>query len=666
MSGNLTEQFTLAGRHARSRVLFGPHETNLGDGRALSPGHVAYYERRARGGAGVVVTEVASVHGSDWPYERAPLAAECGPGWRDVVAACRPHGTLVLAGLGHTGLQGSSAWSQSALWAPSRFPDPVSRELPMEMEQPEIAALVLGFREAARVAVAADVDGIELDAGVSSLLRQFHSGITNLRGDEYGTDRLRLTREVIAAVRAELGPDRILSLRLSCDEMAPWAGVTPEQAAGQVRELADFVDVLVVVRGGPFTVHAYRPDAHTAPGFNVELCREMRAAADGRVPVVLQGSVVGADQAQWALDDGVADLVEMTRAQIADPDLVLAVHDGSRPRPCVLCNQTCLVRDPRNPIVTCIGNPSAGHETVDREITPIEHPASALVVGAGPAGLEAARVLALRGFQVTLSEKGVGLGGMLRTAAAGTGRERLSLLAGWLEAECRRLGVRIRTSCEVDAAALDVARGAGTLVVSATGSSPRPAPCPVGAGVQSLGAAAVLSGASLESGPVLVLDPAGGPVAVSVALWLAERGREVAIVTADQLIGSRLGPTGDLVDANSRVQRAGVTRYLASVAVSAGAGEALLENRFTGVRTRVPCAVLVSCAHPLPNEELVIEGARVVRVGDCVAPRTALEAVREGHLAALSAVPTSSAGSAVPTSSKGPAAPRRRFTPVDG
>ncbi len=145
MRGSLTEPFTLAGRIAPARVLFGPHETNLGDARALSARHVAYYERRARGGAGLIVTETASVHRSDWPYERSPLAADCEQGWRAVSDACRPHGTLVLAGLGHTGLQGSSAWSQSALWAPSRFPDPVSRELPMEMEPGEIAALVEGF-----------------------------------------------------------------------------------------------------------------------------------------------------------------------------------------------------------------------------------------------------------------------------------------------------------------------------------------------------------------------------------------------------------------------------------------------------------------------------------------------------------------------------------------
>ena len=108
----------------------------MGGGRAFSPRHVAYYERRAAGGAGLIVTETASVHASDWPYERAPLAAAAADGWRQIAAACQPHGTLVLAGLGHTGLQGSSAYSQAALWGPSGVPDPVTREVPMEMGSP--------------------------------------------------------------------------------------------------------------------------------------------------------------------------------------------------------------------------------------------------------------------------------------------------------------------------------------------------------------------------------------------------------------------------------------------------------------------------------------------------------------------------------------------------
>ena len=206
MSTTLTEPADLGPRRAPCRVLFGPHETNLARRREISARHVAYYARRASGGSGVIVTETASVHPSDWPYERAPLAADCGPGWAETVAACRPHGALVLAGLGHAGLQGSSAFSQSALWAPSRVPDAGSRELPMEMAGTEIEALVDGFAAAAALAAGADLDGVEINAGQHSLLRQFQSGLTNQRGDEYGQDRLLLTERVLRAVRDRSAP----------------------------------------------------------------------------------------------------------------------------------------------------------------------------------------------------------------------------------------------------------------------------------------------------------------------------------------------------------------------------------------------------------------------------------------------------------------------------
>ena len=180
-----------------SRVVFGPHVTNLGRNRSLSERHVAYYRARAEGGAGVVVTETASVDPSDWPYERAPLATDCLPGWRQVADACRPFGTTVLASLGHRGAQGSSAYSQAALVGPSPVADVINREMPMVMEESDIAALVEGFRAAAQAAVDSGLDGVEIDAGVTSILRQFHSGLTNQRTDGYGTDRLRLTRQVI-------------------------------------------------------------------------------------------------------------------------------------------------------------------------------------------------------------------------------------------------------------------------------------------------------------------------------------------------------------------------------------------------------------------------------------------------------------------------------------
>ena len=389
-TGGLLTPVRLGTRTAANRVLFGPHVTNLGDDdRALTGRHLAYYRRRALGGCGTIVIEEASVHESDWPYERAPLAERCPDGWARIATAVQSEGALAVAALGHAGGQGSSAYSQRALWAPSRVPEVNSREVPKWMEAEDIAAVVTGFGTAAASAAAAGLDGVEVNAGQHSLIRQFLSGLTNQRGDEWGTDRLRFARDVLTAVRGALGPDRVLGLRLSGDELAPWAGITPDQAPAIAAELAAVVDYLVVVRGAIYSAEKTRPDFHEPPGFNIELCRAVRQAVPDGVAVVLQGSVVDVGQAGWALEDGVADAVEMTRAQIADPDLVAKLRAGTpeRIRPCIRCNQTCQVRDARNPIVTCVGEPTSGRETEDPDwYAPTSRPREVLVVGGWPGG----------------------------------------------------------------------------------------------------------------------------------------------------------------------------------------------------------------------------------------------------------------------------------------
>ncbi|GLY71425.1 mycofactocin system FadH/OYE family oxidoreductase 1 [Amycolatopsis taiwanensis] len=618
----ITEPVELAGRRVPSRVLFGPHETNLARGRVLSDRHVAYYARRAAGGAGIIVTETASVHEEDWPYERAPLAALAGPGWSSIVAACRP--ALVLAGLGHAGSQGSSAYSQSALWAPSRVPDVASRELPMELEPAQIRTIVDSFGESAALAVASGLDGVELDAGQYSLLRQFTSGLTNHRGDAYGTDRTRLLREVIQALREALGEGRVLGLRLSCDELAPWAGITPEDAAGMVADLAGSVDYLVPVRGSAMSASATRPDLHTEPGFNLDLCRRITGAVEGRTRTVLQGSVVDPEQAGQALGEGVAALVEMTRAQIADPDLVAKVRAGRPVRPCVLANQKCRVRDNRNPIVSCIGEPRSGHETTDPEPEGTDAAREVLVVGGGPAGLEAARVLALRGHRVELAERSHELGGMVRVAARVAGRERLARLVEWLEGEVRRLGVRVSTG-------VAVTEPAASMIV-ATGSVPGPRGYAVHSGVV-VDVVDFLAGCELPPGPVVVTDPVGDAVGVGVAELLAGQGRQTTIVSQDQVIGTQLALTGDLADANTRLQRAGVTLAKRSLLREVHAGHVVLEDVFTARRRELDAAVVIHCGHRLPDGSLSVAGA--TRAGDCVAPRTIHEAILEGRRAAL-------------------------------
>ncbi len=637
----LTDPIVLRGQEAPSRVVFGPHPTNLGRDRALSDRHVAYYAERAAGGAGVIVTETASVTADDWPYERAPLASECGPGWARVVGACPS--ALVLASLGHAGAQGSSAYSQSVLWAPSAVADVVSRELPAVMAEAEIEAVTAGFVDAARLAVESGCHGVEIEAGDASLLRQFLSGLTNQRGDDYGTDRVRLLREVLLAVRSAIG-DRLLSLRLSCDELAPWAGITPELAVATAAAVDDLVDLLVVVRAGPYAGSAYRPDGHTAPGFNRELTRQIKAAVT--VPVVLQGSVVDPAMAEQALQDGTADLVEMTRAQIADPRLVAAVRSGAAPRPCVLCNQACRVRDVRNPLVSCVAEPRSGHELVEPAVEGLDLPRDVLVVGGGPAGLECARVLALRGHRVELRERTAAVGGAIAEAAVLPGRERFRVLTDWLEAECRRLGVTIMTGAEVGPADLldrDVVLATGSRPAHRSfGSSHRAIPegdgepGPTSDPTVIVDVRAALTG-TLPDGPIVVHDPVGGTTGVAVAEHLAALGRDVCIVTADPVAGTLLSLSGDLADSNTRLQRAGVRRSLKSLLRSAADGSAVVEDVWTGSRRTLPCAVLVACGHRLPEAALYETGTP--RAGDCIAPRTVLEAILERRRRALELPP---------------------------
>ncbi|MBW0104852.1 mycofactocin system FadH/OYE family oxidoreductase 1 [Pseudonocardia sp. KRD-291] len=636
----------IRGRRAPSRVVFGPHETNLGYRREISDAHVAYYARRAAGGAGVVVTETASVHPGDHPYERAPLAADARTGWAAVAEACRPHGTLVLAGLGHAGSQGSTAYSQLPLWGASRVPDVVTREVPMVMEQPEIDALVDGFGAAARGAAAAGLDGVEINAGQHSLLRQFCSGLTNHRADGYGVDRGRLLRETLSVVRAALGPGRVLGLRLCVDELAPWAGITPDVGAALAASVADVVDYVVPVRGSALSVSSTRPDLHTAPGFNRELCAAVRGTGS---LVVLQGSVVDPTAAARALADGTADLVEMTRAQIADPDLVRLARDGApeRIRPCTLSNQVSLARDPRNPVVGDEAEPRSGHETTDPPVDGRDPlPRDVLVVGGGPAGLEAARTLALRGHRVRLHERDDVLGGALRPAAAVHGRERIGVLLPWWERELERLGVAAHLGVEVTAQDLDAAERAGAAVLLATGS--RPAPPGFVSDVPVVPAAefehAVLTAGSTSAAvalaagspaAVVVFDPVGDWTGVGVAEQLAVAGVSCTLVTPDAVAGDQLGRTGDLADANARLERAGVTRALFSTLRTVTDGRALLADIHTGATCELPCDLVVDCSARLPEEPLWTAGRHRLRAGDCVAPRTLAEAVREGRRAAF-------------------------------
>lgn len=620
----LLTPLVLGGSTAPNRVLFGPHVTNLGRDRSLSERHAAYYERRARGGCGIVVTEEMTVHASDWPYERAPAMIESAEGLDTVVAAVKPHGSLLIAALGHSGLQGSSSYSQRELWAPSPEPDPVTREVPKEMEEAEIEAVLDGFGRAAAVVGRSGADGVEINAGQHSLIRQFLSGLTNYRGDEYGADRTLFARRVIDMVRQNLG-EGVLGLRLCCDEYAPWAGITPQQAVGLAGALAPGVDYIVVVTGSIFSTGATRPDGHVAPGFAIDLARSIKEAVNDATAVIAQGSIVDVEMAEAAVAAGL-DGVEMTRAQIADPDLISKTATGQQHRPCVLCNQLCMCRDVRNPIVSCVVEPSAGHETEDPDWYAVAMSTSVTVVGAGPAGMEAARVAALRGHRVRLVEASPRCGGSLTVASRLPGRHRFAHLAKFLESEIRRLGVVV----ELETTPSDDEDDG---IIVCMGSRSKPPEFTVEDGTSVLTPSQVLDGADVADGPVVVWDPLGGWEGVGVAELLAAT-HPVTVITPDLVVGRDLSRTGDLATANARLQSAGANLVKGARLSHAWPGLVNVEQLYSDRVEAIPAATVIDADHRLPAE---VPGALSdwPRAGDCVAPRTVAEAILEGRRAVL-------------------------------
>ncbi len=648
---SLTETVQLGSLTAPSRIVFAAHRTNFATHRKLEARHVGYYEARARGGAGVVVLETVTVHPSDWPYEYAPIGYEPSvvPGYRAVAQAVKKHGAIALASLGHTGGQGSSHYSQAPLWAPTPIPEVNSREVPMEMEPADIETLVKAFARAAVFAIEGGLDGVEINVGQSSVLRQFLSPLTNRRGDDFGgslENRARFALQVIAAVREAIGPSALLGVRVVGDEYAPWAGLVPETAAEAAALLAKDADFVSVTSGSIYSLHMTRAGLYAAPGHSAGLAATIKAKLQDRVPVFAQGSVVDADMAESLLSEGKADLVEMTRALIAEPELVAKWRTGTAEskksiRPCVLCNQDCVVETVQNARLGCIQNPAAGYEIAE-EFRPLAlNKARAkkrvLVVGAGPAGMEAARVATLRGHQVTVV--GANKGGAVRIAAAAPGRARLGLVSDWLEGQLADLGVTVQEAT-VTAESLPalVKEHQADVVLHCTGAAPkRRRFVELTADAKTVTPRDVLGGKvqkpALPEGKApraLVLDEAGDHAGMGTAEWLVDNGWEVTVISHDMFVGQRLTATMELTPYNQRA--AGKKIQLRPQVEIQRIGNGRVDG--VDIYSRAPITfeaeLIVDVSYEVPRAGLTAD-EDALTAGDAVAPRRIGQAILEGH-----------------------------------
>ena len=624
-----------------NRVVFAAHLTNLAEENMPGPRLTAYYAERARGGCGLIITEEQSVHPSDWAYQ--PLIhgfdPRVIPHYRRMTRAVHEHGARMFAQINHNGLQGSSIYSRRPVLGPSPVIDPIHREMCKEIEPEEIAGIVQGYALVARHVREGEFDGAELQSSHSSLIRQFFSPYYNRRDDVYGgslENRMRFALEVIAAVRAEVGRDFTLGIRLCGDELIP-AGLTLDD----VREIAcrleatgqlDFINTSI---GEFHNLYLVEGSMHTPPGYQLFVSANLREAV--KLPVFCTGRIKDPVQAERILREGLADMVDVVRGQICDPEFTRKAREGRTEsiRLCISCNQDCIGREGLNLELGCIQTPATGNEQqfsrliVPRKAKEQKQPTQKpvlIVVGGGPAGMQAARVAAQRGYRVKLYERQAELGGQINLLVRVSNRVEFGDASRNLQRELLEAGVETLLGVEVTAAMVE--QGQPDAVIIATGSRPG-LPAIPGAELPHVATTwqVLLGEKDAQAGEyVLVYDQVGFHQATSVAELLADRGCMVEVVTPQFYVGGDLGLTLDLELWYRRVLARGVRLTANHFLAGLGPNSAAIMNNYTGQPRQIEQVALAVMATPQTANDALYQQLQgkvkqLFRVGDCVAPR---------------------------------------------
>ena len=444
----------------RNRIVFSAHLTNYAQDGKPTEQHAAYYQERAAGGVGLIITEEHSTHPTDWPYEKLihGFHRDVIPGYRRITDAVHRHRTPIFAQINHNGGQASSLYSRLPVWAPSPVADPLFREVPKAVDRHEIAEIVAGYARVAENCAEGGFDGIELQCSHSSIVRGFLSPATNRRTDDYGgslANRARILLEIVAAVRAAIGTELALGVRICGDELIE-GGTTIDDAVEVARMVegsghVDYINTSIGVATA--TLFVIEASMHIPPGYAMFIPSALRKAVD--LPAVGVGRFKDPLQAERALEEGQCDLVGVVRGQIADADFVAKARSGEAAdtRLCLSCNQECVGRMGLNRWLGCIENPRTGRESESVGLAqPVSVRRDVLVVGAGPAGLQAALAAARNGHRVTVCEASEEAGGQVRLAASVPNRAEFGDLVRNQLHEARRLGVTIETGTRIDLA----------------------------------------------------------------------------------------------------------------------------------------------------------------------------------------------------------------------
>jgi 2,4-dienoyl-CoA reductase-like NADH-dependent reductase (Old Yellow Enzyme family) len=648
MFPRLFSPLTIGNVSLANRIVSSGHDTVMADHGQITDRLIAYHEARARGGAGLIVVQVAGIHETARYTSHVMMATDdsCIPGYRALAAAVKPHGTRLFGQLFHPGreVMDLADGTLTVAVAPSAVPTERFRVMPRPLRLAEIREIADGYGQAAARLQRAGLDGVEIVASHGYLPSQFLNPATNLRADEYGgtaENRLRFLREAFESIRRHCGPDFVAGLRISLDERDP-SGLPADIAfAASValaeEGLADYLNVTTGTSASLAGSDHIAPDMSNANGYVAPLSGKLRAAVN--VPVLVAGRINQPQEAEQIIAAGQADACVMTRAMICDPEMPGLAQAGQTDdiRACIGCNQACIGHFQLGFPISCIQHPETGRERTYGIRRRADRPKKVMVVGGGPAGLKAAAVAAERGHDVTLYEASGRLGGQVLLAERLPGREEFGGAVINLSREAGRAGVSVRLRTTVDLPA--VRAQAPDLVIVATGARPYRPPLEIADSPWIADAWEVIRHPqNAPEGKIVVADSRGDWVGLGAARLLAAAGHEVTLAVSGYAAGESLQQyvRDRLLAAVSRqritvlplVRPYGVdddTVYLQHVLTE----EPVLVEGVAGL-------VLACGASPAGEllETLDTAGLPAIGIGDCLAPRSVEEAVLDGLVAA--------------------------------